>query len=328
MVSQRIYPHVLVTGAHGFVGAEVCRKLLSQGVPVTEALRHAPEFGREGSASFRQVAVGDFGPETDWMPALHNVDVVIHLAARVHVMQDFSLDPLAEFRRVNVVATESLARAAAANGVRRFIFLSSIKVNGEQTIGAPFHEQDAPNPQDPYGVSKWEAEQALSKVAAETGIEIVILRSPLIYGANVKANFLRLLRWVDQGLPLPLAWVRNRRSMIYLGNLVDALVTCIEHPAVAGNTYLLSDGEDVSTPELIRRMAKAFGKPARLWPLPLGILQGLGRLTGKTAEMDRLLGSLQVDANRFCHDTGWAPPFSMQQGIDQTVEWYRGALEK
>lgn len=318
------HPHVLVTGANGFVGSEVCRQLLSRRFPVTAAVRCVTEFSGSASKSYRQIVLGELGLETDWTAALQGVEVVIHLAARVHVMQDASTDPLAEFRRVNVAATETLVRAAAASGVRRFIFLSSIKVNGEQTSGAPFREQDAPNPQDPYAVSKWEAEQVLSKISAETGLDVVVLRPPLVYGPNVKANFLRLLRWVAQGVPLPLASVQNRRSMIYLGNLVDAIVTCIDHPAVVGNTYLLSDGEDVSTPELIRQMANVFGKAARLWPLPEIGLRMLGTLSGKKAEVERLLGSLQGDSSRFRHDTGWVPPFTPTQGIKETVDWYQG----
>ena len=291
---------------------------------MTAAVRRVTEFSGSASTSYRQVDMGELGLGTDWAVALQGVEVVIHLAARVHVMQDVFKDPLDEFCRVNVACTETLASAAAAHEVKRFIFLSSIKVNGEQTAGAPFREQSAPNPQDPYAVSKWEAEQVLRRMSAVTGMEVVILRPPLVYGPNVKANFLRLLRWVDQGIPLPLASVQNRRSMIYLGNLVDAIVTCIDHPAVAGNTYLLSDGEDVSTPELIRQMANAFGKAARLWPLPVIGLRVLGALSCKKSEVDRLLGSLQVDSSRFCHDAGWAPPFTLQQGIKQTVDWYRG----
>lgn len=265
-------------------------------------------------------------PDANWFDALRGIDVVVHLAARVHVMKDAVHDPLVAFRQVNVTGTVALARAAAGRGVKRFVFLSSIKVNGEQTTENPFRETDPPHPQDPYAVSKWEAEQALMRISAETGMEVAILRPPLVYGPRVRANFLRLLRWVDQGVPLPLAAVRNRRSMIYLGNLVDAIVTCIEHPAVAGRTYLLSDGEDVSTPDLIRRIAVALGRTPRLWPLPVGGLRALGALTGKGAEIDRLLQSLQVDSGRFHREAGWQPPFTLSQGVGQTVDWYREAF--
>ncbi len=252
---------------------------------------------------------------------------IIHLAARVHIMRDSSPEGMEAYRETNVRGTVELARAAAGAGARRFIYMSSVKVNGERTGDAPFRETDLPHPVDPYGVSKWEAEQALVRISAETGMEVVILRPPLVYGPHVKANFLRLLRWVDHGIPLPLASVRNRRSMIYLGNLVDAIITCIDHPAVAGHTYLLSDGEDVSTPDLIRRMAMAFGKSARLWPLPAVGLRTLGALSGKRAEVERLLDSLQVDSSQFRQDAGWQPPFTLAQGVAQTVNWYRGIPE-
>lgn len=312
-----------MTGAHGFVGEEVCRQLLEKGAIVTAATRTLAPVALDEERGFRQVPLGNFGTETDWSSVLQGVEVIIHLAARVHVMQDSSADPLAEFRQVNVAATAALARAAAASGVRRFIFLSSIKVNGEKSDEHPLTERDAPNPQDPYGISKWEAEQVLKDIAAETGMQLVILRPPLVYGPNVRANFLRLLRWVDQGVPLPLAAIHNRRSMIYLGNLVDAITTCVDHPDVAGNTYLLSDGEDISSSDLIRQLAGAFGKPARLWALPQALLRLLGGLAGKGAEVDRLLGSLQIDASKFRVETNWVPPFTLQQGLTQTVDWYR-----
>jgi len=311
---------VLVTGASGFVGRCLCARLTESGFDVIAAVRHPLADLHE-----EQVVVGALAPTTSWGAALAGVDVVIHLAARVHVMSETSIDPYEAFRQVNVASTEALALSAAAHGIKRFIFLSSIKVNGEKTVDAPFGEQDAPNPQDPYAVSKWEAEQVLQRISSETGMEIVVLRPPLIYGPNVRANFLRLMRWVANGIPLPLASVHNLRSMLYLGNLVDAITTCIENPAVAGKTYLLSDGEDVSTSSLIRLMAESMSKPARLWPLSSRGLLLLGRLCGKSAEVERLVGSLQVDSTRFGRDTGWTPPFALQQGVAETVSWYRGA---
>ncbi len=307
---------VLVTGANGFVGRAFCDALEQAGIQ--------PVRGVRGSADFNETAVGDINSATDWSAVLSGCDVVVHLAARVHVMHERDTDPLAAFRAVNTAGTLNLARQSAKFGVRRFVFLSSIKVNGEATISAPFTEADAVQPQDPYALSKWEAEQGLQQIAAATGLEVVVLRPPLIYGPGVKANFRSLLSWVNHRAPLPLAAVDNRRSMLYLGNLVDALLVCAEHPDVAGKTYVLSDGEDISTSDLIGRISAAFGKHPCLWALPEQWLTILARLVGKQAEAGRLLGSLQVDSSRFRHDTGWVPPFTLSQGIQQTVDWYRG----
>lgn len=230
---------------------------------------------------------------------------------------------LAQYRQTNRDATESLARAARAQGVRRMVFLSSIKVNGEATTVMPFSPSSIPDPQDSYGISKWEAEQALWQVSNETGLEVVIVRPPLVYGAGVKANFLRLLSWVDRGWPLPLGRVKNKRSMVYLGNLADALMLVATHPAAAGKTWLVSDGDDVSTPELMRRIAVALGKPDRTWSLPTQVLRGMGKLIGKSAEVERLTGSLQVDSTALREQLGWVPPYSMTQGLQATVAWYR-----
>ena len=256
--------------------------------------------------------------------ALQGVQTVIHLAARVHVMSDTATDPLGEFRRVNRDWTDRLARAAAGQGVRRFVYLSSIKVNGEQST-TPFTEQDVPNPQDPYGISKWEAEQALAVVSSETGLEAVVIRSPLVYGPGVGGNFLQLLNNLRNGIPLPLAWVDNRRSLIYRENLVDALIHCVQDRRAAGRTYLVSDGEDLSTPDLIRRIARAMKLPARLWPLPLVVLRWLGRGAGKDTVIDRLLGSLQVDSSRIRQELGWRTPCSIDQGFEETAAWYNSA---
>ena len=316
-MSETDLPKVLISGANGFVGCALSEACAAVGWGVRGAVRAHPEL--------QQVAVGDIGPETDWRTALLGCEVVIHLAARVHVMHDNATDPLAAFRAVNTSATLNLARQAAHSGVRRFVFLSSIKVNGEATLTQAYRETDVPNPQDAYAVSKWEAEQGLHALAMETGMEVVILRPPLVYGPGVKANFLRLLRWVEKGVPLPLASVDNRRSMIYLGNLVDALRLCAQHPAAAGQTYLVSDGEDVSTAVLIRALAAAMGRPARLWPCPEAVLRGVAALAGKAAEADRLLGSLQIDSSTIRRDLGWAPPCTFRDGIQATVDSYRTA---
>lgn len=309
--------NILVTGANGFVGCALLETLTNAGLNVSGAVR--------SHAGLKQVAVGDIGPETDWRTALLGCEVVIHLAARVHVMHDDATDPLAAFRVVNTSATLNLARQAAHSGVRRFVFLSSIKVNGEATLTQAYRETDVPNPQDAYAVSKWEAEMGLHALALATGMEVVILRPPLVYGPGVKANFLRLLRWVEKGVPLPLAAVDNRRSMIYLGNLVDALRLCAQHPAAAGQTYLVSDGEDVSTAVLIRALAAAMGRPARLWPCPEAVLRGVAAVAGKAAEADRLLGSLQIDSSTIRRDLAWAPPCTFRDGIQATVDSYRTA---
>lgn len=270
-----------------------------------------------------QYHVGDIGSDTDWTAALQGCKVVVHLAARVHVMHDAASDPLAAFRAVNTAGTLNLARQAAQSGVGRFVFLSSIKVNGEETVSAVYRETDAPNPQDPYAISKWEAEQRLRQISAETGMEVVILRPPLIYGPGVKANFYQLLRLVDLGLPLPFSAINNRRSMIYLGNLVDALVTVVEHPSAAGKTYLLSDGADISTAGLVSAIASAMNKPDRSWPLPPGMLRLAGNMIGKAEEMARLTGSLQVDSGLIRRELGWSPPYTLEQGLSETAKWYR-----
>ena len=311
---------ILVTGANGFVGQYLCAELLRQGQSVHVAVRSAhPPID-----NIEMVVVGAIDGKTKWAEALCDVDVVIHLAARVHVMKDDATDPLAEFLKVNMQGTANLARQAAANGVKRLVYVSSIKVNGEQTTETrPFIESDKPNPQDAYAISKWQAEQALQRIAHETGLEVVIVRSPLVYGPGVKGNFIRLLAAVGKGTPLPLACVRNKRSLIYLGNLVDALIVCASHSAAAGKTYLVSDGEDISSSELARRMGIALGKPARLFPVPIGLLRGLSKLLGKFESAERVVGSLCVNGDFIQRDLGWKPSFTLQQGLQATADWYR-----
>jgi len=252
---------------------------------------------------------------------MHGVDTVVHLAARVHVMKDTTADPLQEFRRVNCFWTERLLKGAAAGGVRRFIYMSSIKVNGERTT-VPFTEADAPRPEDPYGLSKWEAEQIVARVSAQREIETIVLRSPLVYGPGVCGNFLSLLKLVHRGVPLPFGAVRNKRSLIYRDNLVDALITCVRGSRAAGQTYLASDGEDLSTPELIRRLGKAMGLTVRLWSLPSSVLRGIGKIAGKGAAIDRLIESLSVDSSKIRQELSWHPPFSVDQGLAETAAWF------
>jgi nucleoside-diphosphate-sugar epimerase len=265
----------------------------------------------------------DRSTEDETTQALQGVQVVVHLAARVHVMTDRAPGPLHEFRQVNLVWTKKLARAAASQGIRRFVYLSSIKVNGEESI-TPFTEQDLPKPQDPYGVSKWEAEQALAQVSAETGMETVVIRSPLVYGPGVRGNFLQLLKILRRGIPLPLASVQNRRSLVSRGNLVDALLCCVRDGRAAGQTYLVSDGEDLSTPELIRRLSRAMGVTERLWPFPVPLLRWMGQLAGQKGAVDRLLGSLQVDSSKIGRELGWHPSVSVDRGLAETAAWFCG----
>ena len=323
---------ILVTGANGFLGSALSQSLAARGYEYKKVVRRACPGA---------ISVGNIDDQTAWGDALSGVTMVVHLAARVHVMHDTVTNPLAEFRKVNAAGTERLARSAAAAGVQRFVFVSSIKVNGEkisflnqhaQQISAnplsmrgslrPFSEDDAPNPQDTYAVSKWEAEQVLRQIAQETGMEVVIIRPPLVYGPRVGANFLKLLKLIKKGMPLPFGLIDNQRSLIYVGNLVDAIITCLEHPAAAGQTYLVSDGEDVSTPELINRMASALECPARLLPVPPALLRLAGRLTGKSAEVERLLDSLVIDSSKIRRELGWTPPFTMGQGLRETADWY------
>jgi nucleoside-diphosphate-sugar epimerase len=267
------------------------------------------------------VAVGDLSAQTDWSSALVGVDAVVHAAARVHVINDKCLDPLAEFCRVNVEGTAALARQAEAAGVKRFVFLSSIKVNGEFTEqGQPFTADDLPAPIDPYGMSKLEAEQGLREIEAQTGMEVVIVRPPLVYGPGVKANFALMMSWLERGIPLPLGAIHNARSVVALDNLVDLLVTCLKHPAAAGQTFLVSDGEDISTTELLRRTAEAMGRKAVLWPVPTFILEWGATLVGKRAVAQRLCGSLQVDINKTRQLLGWTPRVSVDDGLRRATE--------
>jgi nucleoside-diphosphate-sugar epimerase len=300
---------ILVTGASGFVGRTLRNKVASSSkFDVTGAVRSGVQ-----ACDF---AVGNLDGQTNWQLPLDDRDIVIHTAARAHVMKDEVPDPLAEYRKVNVEGTLNLARQSAEAGVRRFIFISSIKVNGEQTTqGKPFTADDVPAPEDPYGVSKLEAEAGLYEIASETGMEVVIIRPPLVYGPGVKGNFASMIKLVEKGLPLPLGAIHNKRSLVALDNLVDLIITCIDHPAAANQVFLAGDGQDVSTSELLRGVGRAMGKPARLIPVPAGMLMFGAGLLGKKAVAQRLLGSLQVDISKARNLLGWEPPLSVEEGL-------------
>lgn len=303
---------ILVTGASGFVGRTLCTELLTRGFTVRATSRR-PAAGC--------LPMGSLSPSTDWTEALQGVDRVVHLAARVHVMDDHASDPLAEFRAANVAGTLGLARQAAGAGVRRFVFVSSIKVNGESTPeGQPFTADDAPAPQDPYGVSKLEAEQGLQLLAAETGMEVVVVRPPLVYGPGVQANFRNMLRVLQKGVPLPLGGVRNRRTLVALDNLVDLLALCLDHPGAANQVFLAGDGEDLSTPELLSRAARALGTRARLIPVPPALLLLMARLAGKAGVAQRLCGSLQLDISKTRHLLGWTPKVGVDEALRRTAQ--------
>ena len=315
---------VLVTGASGFVGWHLCRTLLERGVNVRAGVRSLEKASRWLLPQCELACIQHIDGDTQWSEVLRGVDAVVHLAARVHVMQDKSADPLAEFRAVNTEGTRRLAQMAAEAGVAKFIYVSTIKVNGESTSkGHPFTINDAPHPHDPYAKSKWEAEQALHSIAGSSDLETIVLRPPLIYGPGVGANFLTLMRLVDRGLPLPLGAVDNRRSLLYVGNLVDAVIACLESSQAKGQTFLLADGEAVSAPALIRSMATHLGRTARLPPVPVPLLRWAGNLFGKRGVIERLVGSLEADAQPVRSILGWAPRYSMDQAMGATVAWYR-----
>ena len=314
---------ILVTGASGFIGRALCGELARKGFLVRGAVRTADAPRFEPAQNVETAVVGPLTAHTDWTGALEGVDTVVHLAARTHVLQEKTGDPLAEYQETNVEATRRLARMAVASGVNRFLFMSSVKVNGEQTHDRPFCEGDMPHPEDAYGITKWEAEQVLARIAADSGMKLIVLRAPLVYGPGVKANFLRLMRWIARGTPFPLATVRNRRSLIYVGNLVDAIASCIDADTGPNKTYLVSDGEDLSTPELVRALAAALGVPARLFPFPVPALKLAAALLGKRDEIARLTESLQVDSTRIRTELNWRPPFRLNEGLKQTARWYR-----
>lgn len=318
--------NVLLTGASGFVGKAILELLLAQGHTVVAALRKEPS---DLDPRVKVARFDGLDSSTDWRAILAGVGTVIHSAARVHVMNETDADPLTAFRKVNVNGTLNLARQAVAVGVKRFVFISSIKVNGEGTPkGRPYTADDVPAPVDPYGASKMEAEAGLRALAEETGLEVVIIRPVLVYGPGVKANFRAMMHWLDKGVPLPFGAIDNRRSLVALANLADLVLTCVDHPAAANQTFLVSDGEDLSTSGLLRRMAGALGRPARLLPVPSVLLQWGATLLGKQSLSQRLCGSLQVDIEKTRSLLGWKPPVSVDEALGLTARDYQGKTRK
>ena len=308
-----------MTGATGFIGRALCPLLLRCGFEVCAAVRGNVAGIEPGIEAIR---INALVPETDWSAAMQRCDAVVHLAGLAHVLGERGADAAARIRAVNVEATEHLARAAAHAGVRRLVFVSSAKVHGDRSVDRPWTEQDSPKPQDPYSRSKWEAEQALESVLRTTALEMTILRPPLVYGPGVKANFLRLLKTIDRGLPIPLGAIRNQRSLIYVGNLADAIACSLRHPGAANRTFLVTDGKDVSTPQLIRYVAAALGRPARLINVPARMLGLAASVLGRRADFDRLVGNFVVDSSAIRRDLGWTPPETFEEGIRATAEWY------
>lgn len=309
----------LVTGATGFVGQRLLAALLARGEPVRAVTRAAVAL----PPGVEHATIPGIDVHTEWTVALRGIETIFHLAARTHVLKDGAADPLREYRRINTEGTARLATAAARCGVRRFVFLSSVKVNGEATTARPYTEHDTPRPEDAYGQTKWEAERALRAVTQHSAMEAVILRPPLVYGPGVKANFLKLMDLVARGVPLPLGAVHNRRSLVYVDNLVDALCTAAVHPAAAGQTFMVSDGEDVSTADLVRALACALGVRPRLLSVPPALLTAAGTALGRRALVARLTGSLQVDAGFLRETLTWQPPCTLEQGLAATAAWYR-----
>jgi len=315
------YTTVLVTGATGFVGRALCKLLLTNGYIVYGTIL---DFEKPDSLIDGVIPVTITSIDTmyNWKETLANIDVIVHLAARVHIMKETAHDSLNEFMKVNSRATEILAREAAVVGVHRFIFLSTIGVNGDNSHETLFTETDMPFPHNNYSLSKLDAETKLSQISHHTGLEVVIIRAPIVYGNGNPGNFLSLLKYVSARIPLPLASIKNRRSLIFVGNLVDAIALCAAHPNAVGKTYLVSDGTDVSTPELVCMTAVALGIEPFLIPFPTWLIRFAGKITGKTSAVNRLLGSLAVDSSRIRRELGWKPPFTMEQGLAVTAKWF------
>jgi len=311
---------VLVTGANGFIGKALIRQLYLKNIPVRGLTRYELASPVE---SIVYVPVGELDGETQYANSLSGVKTIIHTAARVHVMNDALLDPLTEYRKVNTNGTLNLARQAVAAGVKRFIFLSSIKVNGEFTLGDQrFCPNDSCSPKDPYAQSKYEAEQGLIALSKEENIEVVIIRPPLVYGPGVKANFVSMVKWAGRGIPLPLGSVVNRRSFVALDNLVDLIILCINHPKAANQIFLVSDGEDISTPELIRKTARAFSKNPILFPVPVRLMTAVLKLLGKDSIAKRLFASLRIDSGKTRELLGWVPIVKMDEQLKILADKY------
>jgi nucleoside-diphosphate-sugar epimerase len=314
---------ICVTGSTGFIGKPLCTKLLKNNYSVLAATRYSNTLTFNFHKNLSIIKLDNFNSRINLQQALSGVDCVIHCAAKAHAINKNKSDVLKAYREVNVEVTRNFAEQAANAGVKRFVFLSSIKVNGERTFGCEtFKYSDVPLPEDAYGVSKFEAEQMLSELSKQTGLEVVIIRAPLVYGEGVKGNFLYLLDFLYRGIPLPFASVANLRSFIGLDNLIDFIIFCIKHPKVGGHTFLVSDGQDISTPNLIRKLTGAIGKSSHLFPVPLSLIKLIGRLTGKSMEVGRLVNSLRVDSSYAREVLGWRPSFSLDEGLEKTVKWY------
>ena len=310
---------VLVTGANGFVGRPLCEEMLRQGWRVRAAIRSSIQMPH----GVEIAVVNDIDGDTDWTSALRGVDVVIHLAARVHVMKDAATDPLAAFLKVNLHGTENLAQQAVRAEIKRLVCVSSIKVNGEETRDQQsYTEEDMPAPQHPYGISKWQAEQALRRIAQESGLQVVIVRPPLVYGPGVKGNFSSLMAAIEKGRALPLAGAYNVRSQVYVGNLISALIACATHPAAAGQTYLVRDSENVSTALLVKKISVALGCNNRSFYFPEKLLRIAAATLGRADQINRLFGSLRVSDAKLRGELGWVPPYTLEQGLSATAVWY------
>lgn len=311
---------VMVTGATGFIGSALAERLAASESWDVRCASRRPSSNLPGEHVIASLG-SDRAAEQAWELALESVDVVVHCAGRVHVMEEMAADPLAAYRQVNVEGTMVLARKAAEAGVKRFIFLSSIKVNGEATDArGPFTAADTPDPTDPYSISKWEAEAGLRRLALETGMQIVIIRPVLVYGPGVKGNFNSMMGWLNKGIPLPLGAIHNQRSLVSLDNLLDLIATTLEHPAAANQVFLVSDGQDLSTTQLLRQMAKALSRPDRLIPVPAAILECTASMLGKRAVAQRLCASLQIDMSQTCATLNWRPPVSQEQGLKRAAD--------